>query len=387
MTGAGSGLIVGRYVMGPYGTIERGSVSFEDGFIVEVGGSSAVSAPSNGQLVEADELIVAPGLIDIQINGGFGHDFTNEPGSIWEVGARLPTFGVTSFIPTVVTSTAETRVTMLDVLAKGAPANYRGAMPLGVHFEGPFISPQASGAHDPSLLRLPGDAEPDVARWSRAAGVLMATIAPELDGALDLVRTLVARGVVVSAGHSAATRDQAIAGFEAGVTYATHLFNAMPPLGHREPGLAGAALVDQRVTSGLIADGIHVHPDVINIALNTTWWERLSLVTDATAALGMPLGQFLLGNRLVVLDGTSVRLAEDGRLAGSALAADEALRRFHSFTGCAPEAVIHTMTTVPSKLLALNDRGVLRPGRRADLTLFDVDLSVVATYIAGEKWG
>lgn len=386
MTRPGSALIVGRYVMGPYGTIERGSVSVEDGFIVEVGESSEVSAPSDAELVEADELIVAPGLIDIQINGGFGHDFTNEPESIWEVGARLPTFGVTSFVPTVVTSTAEARVAMLDVLAAGAPADYRGATALGVHFEGPFISPQASGAHDRALLRLPRDADPDVARWSRDAGVLMATIAPELDGALDLVRALAAKGVVVSAGHSAATRDQAVAGFDAGVTYATHLFNAMPPLGHREPGLAGAALVDPRVTSGLIADGIHVHPDVINIAVNSTWSERLSLVTDATAALGMPVGHFVLGGRALVLDGTSVRLAEDGRLAGSALAADEALRRFYSFTGWAPEAVILTMTKVPSKLLGLKDRGELRPGRRADLTLFDVDLNVVGTYIAGERW-
>ena len=212
----------------------------------------------------------------------------------------------------------------------------------------------------------------------------MATIAPELDGAIELIRELVARGVVVSAGHSAASYKQAVAGFDAGITYATHLFNAMPPLGHREPGLVGAALEDPRVIVGLIADGIHVHQAVIRIIAAAVGPARLSLVTDATAALGMDLGGYVLGGRGVVLDGTSVRLAEDGRLAGSALSADQALRGFGSMIGWAAADVLATMTSVPARLLGLADRGHVQVGGRADLTLFTPDLEVVATFVGGQ---
>lgn len=358
------------------------SVVVQDGLITEIGPAGTFDVPMGADDIDAGDLILAPGLVDIQINGGFGHDFTHEPDSIWDVGSRLPEFGVTAFVPTVVTSSAPARESMLRTLADGPPAGYRGAMPLGAHFEGPFISPSRSGAHDPAFLRVPADAEPDVATWTAASGVRMVTLAPELEGALDLTRALVSRGVVVSAGHSAASHDQAVAGFDAGITYTTHLFNAMEELGHREPGLAGAALADARVTVGLIADGIHSHPAVVRLAAAVAR-DRLSLVTDATAAMGMAPGRYMLGGRDVVLDATSVRLASDGRLAGSALTADEALRRFLSMTEWTAADAIATMTSVPARLLKLTDRGGLRVGGRADLALFTPDLEVVATFIGG----
>jgi len=362
------------------------AIAVQDGVISAWNASGNLEAPAGASRIDATGLIVAPGLLDIQINGGFGHDFTHEADSIWEVGARLPQFGVTGFLPTVVTSAADSRDQMLAALAAGPPPGYLGATPFGTHFEGPFISPKASGAHDTSFLRLPVDADPDVAKWSAEAGVRIVTIAPELDGALDLTRQLVGRGVVVSAGHSAADRDQAVAGFDAGMRYATHLFNAMPPLGHREPGLVGAALADPRVTVGLIPDGIHTHPDVVRIAARFAGPGRVSAVTDATAALGMEPGRYLLGGRDVVLDGSSVRLADDGRLAGSALTSDEALRRFVKFSGWLVADALATMTTVPAKLLGLNDRGAIEVGRRADLALFTHDLKVAMTFVAGERW-
>jgi N-acetylglucosamine-6-phosphate deacetylase len=258
---------------------------------------------------------------------------------------------------------------------------------LGLHFEGPFISPERSGAHDREFLALPTTTSPDVESWSAATGVRLVTLAPELAGALELTRALVSRGVVVSAGHSAATRDEAAAGFDAGITYATHLFNAMSALGHRDPGLPGAALADPRVTVGLIPDGIHVHPDVVHIAAEAAGPNRVSVVTDATAGLGMPPGHYVLGGRDVILDGTSVRLSDDARLAGSALTADQALRGFSSASGWPAGDVVATMTEVPARLLSLEDRGVLEVGRRADLVVLTEDLHVVATYIGGEKWG
>ena len=304
---------------------ESDAIVCQDGLIVMIGSLAAMSLPAGVQTVDTAGLIVAPGLIDIQLNGGYGHDFTKDPASIWEVGSKVAASGITSFLPTMVTSAADRRDSMLATLAAGPPPGYFGAMPLGVHFEGPFINSERAGAHDPGFLRLPSQADPDVETWSATSGVRMVTLAPELHGALQLTNSLVARGVVVSAGHSAATREQAVAGFEAGITYATHLFNAMPVLGHREPGLVGAALVDPRVTVGLIPDGIHVDWDVMRMAAAAAGPGRVSLVTDATAGLGMPSGRYVLGGREVVLDETSVRLAGDGRLAGSALSADQAL--------------------------------------------------------------
>ncbi len=364
--------------------VSRCDIVIQDGVITAW--NRGMVAPANAVRVDAEGLIVAPGLLDIQINGGFGHDFTHESGSIWEVGARLPRFGVTGFLPTVVTSGPEARQSMMSALAAGPPDGYVGATPLGTHFEGPFISPEASGAHDPAFLRLPAQADPDVGAWSTESGVRIVTMAPELEGALELTRELVSRGVVVSAGHSAADRDEAIAGFDAGMSYATHLFNAMPPLNHRDPGLVGAALADPRVTVGMIPDGIHSNPDVLRLAANSAGPDRVSLVTDATAALGMEPGRYVLGGRDVVLDGASVRLADDGRLAGSALTGDEALRRFVGYSGWSVPDAVATLTTVPSRLLDLDDRGAIEVGRRADLVLFTQDLRVVMTFIGGERW-
>jgi N-acetylglucosamine-6-phosphate deacetylase len=366
--------------------VANGVVVLEDGVITAIGAAGSVSGPAGALEIDGSGVLICPGLIDIQINGGFGHDFTHESGSIWEVGAKLPQFGVTSFLPTVVTSGSDARRSMMDTLAAGPPEGYAGAIPLGSHFEGPFISPDASGAHDPAFLRVPSQADSDVGTWSKDSGVRIVTLAPELDGALELIASLVARHVLVSAGHSQASRDQAAAAFDAGATYVTHLFNAMSPLDHRQPGLPGAALVDPRVTVGLIADGIHVHPDVIRVAANAAGPGRVSLVTDATAALGMAPGRYMLGGRDVVLDGTSVRLADDSRLAGSALTADEALRHFTEMSGWPAGPTIAAMTSAPARLLKLHDRGVVRVGARADLVLLTHDLEVKATFIGGERW-
>jgi N-acetylglucosamine-6-phosphate deacetylase len=365
---------------------ESEAVVCQDGLITMIGSLASMALPADAVTVEVGDGVLAPGLVDIQLNGGYGHDFTEDPASIWEVGSRLPAHGVTSFVPTVVTSPASSRMQMLDVLAAGPPSGYRGAQPLGVHFEGPFISPQASGAHERGYLRLPAQAESDVASWSRDRGVQIVTLAPELPGALDLTRHLAGRGVVISAGHSTATFEEARAGIEAGITYATHVFNAMSALGHREPGLPGAVLSDPRVTVGLIPDGIHVHPAVVNLVSARVGLNRLSVVTDATAGLGMAPGRYSLGGRDVDVDGTSVRLVDDGRLAGSALTADQALRSLVAMTGWALEDAMRSMTSVPASLLGLDDRGTIRVGARADLTVFTRDLQVVGTYIGGEKW-
>jgi N-acetylglucosamine-6-phosphate deacetylase len=223
-----------------------------------------------------------------------------------------------------------------------------------------------------------------VADWSPDEGVWLVTLAPELPGALEATAALVGRGVVVSAGHSNATFAEAQAGIEAGARYGTHLFNAMPGLHHRQPGLIGALLTDSRVTLGLIPDGIHVHPAVVTLVWHLLGSRRLNLVTDAMAALGMPPGAFPIGDQEVLVDETSARLA-DGTLAGSILSLDAALRNLMSFAGCSLEEALPTITSTPAELLGLsNQRGRLEPGLAADLVLLTHDLKVAMTIANGK---
>src|SRR5262245_47622049 len=196
------------------------------------------------------------GLIDLQVNGAAGHDLTSSPESLWAVGEALAGYGVAAWLPTLVSPGWPIVERARAAFAAGPPAGYRGATVLGWHVEGPFLSPRRHGAHDPAALRAPDVGA--VRDWSPACGIRLVTLAPELPGALPVVDALVAAGVVVSAGHSAATHDEARAGFDAGIRAVTHLFNAMSPLDHRDPGLPGAALADPRVTICLIPDGLHV---------------------------------------------------------------------------------------------------------------------------------
>ena len=289
-------------------------------------------------------------MLDLQVNGAGGFDLTEEPDAVWSVGAALLPFGVTAFLPTLVSPSWATVARAREVLAAGPPEGYTGADPLGWHVEGPFIAPTRSGAHDPARLQLPDVAA--VRDWSPGTGIRIVTLAPELPGALDVVRALAANGVVVSAGHSAATYDEAVAGFDAGIRYVTHLLNAMAPLDHREPGLVGAALMDDRVTIGLIVDGLHVHPAVVALVRRTVGADRLAVVSDALAALGMPPGAYRLAGRDVVVDETSARLPS-GVLAGCVIGLDAAIRNLATFAGIDAAEAARAATTVPARLLGL----------------------------------
>jgi N-acetylglucosamine-6-phosphate deacetylase len=353
------------------------TVAVDSDRIAAIGDAAGNAA---GHVVDLDGLWLVPGLIDLQVNGAAGHDTTDDPGSIWAVGEALAATGVTAFLPTIVTAPEGRIGEALRIVAAGPPAGYRGAAVLGLHLEGPFLSPRRHGAHDPALLR-----DPDLelaADWSPDTGVAMVTIAPELTGALELIRALTARGIVVSIGHSDATLEQARAGIEAGARYATHLFNAMPPLDHRVPGIAAAVLADERVTVGMIPDTIHVHPTVLDLAWRICGPDRFSVVTDAMAALGMPHGTFRLGARDVTVDETGCRLP-DGLLAGSNLRLDDGLRNLAAATGRGVETAVAAATTVPARVLGLTDRGRIAPGARADLTIVTPEFEAVGTIVGG----
>lgn len=362
-------------VLLPEGQFAEATLQIEQGRIAQI---------RRGADPQADMITdgwIAPGLIDLQLNGAFGLDFTADPAAIWDVAAHLPRYGVTSFLPTIITSPPETIAAAQTVLRAGPPPNFRGALPLGLHIEGPFLNPARCGAHLPAHLRLP-DIQA-VADWLPEYGVRLVTLAPELPGALDVICALRERGVVVSAGHSLATYEEAEKGFAAGIAYGTHLFNAMPPPENRAPGLVSALLMNEQVIVGLISDGVHLHPATIALAWRLKGAAKMNLVTDAMAALGMPPGTYRLGDMIVTVDETSARLS-DGRLAGSLLSLDQAVRNLIAFTGCSLGEALATVTTVPAQLLGLTDRGQFVPGAAADLTLLASDLQVAATIIGGQ---
>jgi N-acetylglucosamine-6-phosphate deacetylase len=366
----------GREPEGPFDiTVSHGSIAS----VQPVSATWAGGGPGADVELDGTGLLAAPGFIDLQINGAAGFDLTADPFSTWSVGAVLPRYGVTAFLPTIVTAPRAVTEAALAIIAAGPPAGYAGARALGLHVEGPFLAPARCGAHDPSLLRDPDPAF--VEGWSAEGGVRFVTLAPELPGALDLIRALAGRGVVVAIGHTDATEAQARAAFDAGATAVTHLTNAMSK--DLDSGVAGAALADWRVTVGVIADGLHVEPAIVAAAWRAAGPGRVVLVTDAIAALGMAPGRYPLGSLEAIVDATSARL-DDGRLAGSLLSLDGAVRNVRTFAGASIGEAIGTVTTTPATLLGLEERhGSLAPGAAGDLTLLMPDLSVAATVVDG----
>lgn len=334
------------------------------------------------ELVDCTSQIVAPGFIDLQCNGAAGIDLTREPGRVVEVANVLPQFGVTAFLPTVVTSPATTRhsaIRSMQALRDIADAS-AGAEPLGLHFEGPMISVDHLGAHTRNDVAAVDVDEID--DWVRSGVVALVTLAPESPGAAEAIGRLAAAGIVVSAGHTAMTPEQFATARAAGLRYVTHLFNAMAPFSHRAPGPIGAVLADDDVTVGVICDGIHVDPTAVRLAWRSLGPARMSLVSDASAALGSPYGTFRLGGIEITHDHTGVRTA-DGVLAGSDLALDRAVRNLVAYTGCDLAAALATVTSTPADLLGLRDRGRIAVGARADLTVLTEHGDVVATVVGG----
>ncbi len=331
--------------------------------------------------LDAEGLLLAPGFVDLQCNGAAGIDLAVAPHRLWEVAAALPRWGVTSWLPTIISSPPSVTAAALATLGGGPGDGAVVAQPLGLHLEGPFLSPARRGAHASRHLRHPDPST--AAGWSAATGVAMVTIAPELPGALDLITSLVAREVVVALGHSDASADVAAAAVDRGATMVTHLFNAMAPLHHRAPTLVAQALADERLSAGLIADGLHVDPLVVTAAWRALG-ERLVLVTDAVGALGAPPGRRTIGDGVgtVTIDDRGVRLA-DGTLAGSNLSMDAAVRNLAAWTGCGLERAVAAATTAPARVLGRTALTRVVEGAPADLVLLTPGGEVAATIVGG----
>jgi N-acetylglucosamine-6-phosphate deacetylase len=354
----------------------RGELHIEAGRIAGI-----VLASARGVRRSPDDAVayIAPGFVDLQVNGGFGVEVGEDPEAIRTLAARLPETGVTAFLPTIITSPSGFYPKAIAAFetARDAP----GARPLGLHVEGPFLSPQRHGAHRRDLIE---NADPCVLdRLLERGAVRLVTLAPERPDGPALIERLRQRGILVSLGHTDATYEQFGAGVDAGARMATHLYNAMSPFGHRAPGAIGAALTDDRVTVGLIADGVHAHPASLRLALRAKGARHIVLVSDMMAAAGMPPGAYALGGQRVIVDGTSARLA-DGTLAGSLLTMDQAVRNMVRWTDATPADALRMASIVPAALLGLADHGPIRVGAAANLVLLDDDLRVRVTIINGD---
>lgn len=365
-----------------YEVWEGGTVLLEGGRVAEVG-REALDADETH---EYPECFILPGFVDLQVNGSFGVDVATEPEKLHELSARLVATGTTSYLPTVISAPKELYEKVLPALAsaiKEGPVD--GAEPLGVHLEGPFISVQEGRAH-PAEHIVPPD-EGFLNELLDLGPIRMLTLAPELKGAAELAEVAGRRGVVVSAGHSDAHFGLAYGSFDRRVAGATHLFNAMRLLHHREPGLPGAALAHPRAVSGIIADGQHVHPQTVALALRMLGPDRLYLTTDAIAATGMGPGEYPLATRRTYLDsGRGVPTLSDGTIAGSVLTMDAAFRNALAFTGCTiPEAARMAAATGARFVGEGERKGRMAPGYDADVTVLSPDLTVVAVYKSGAR--
>jgi len=322
--------------------------------------------------------MLLPGLVDIQMNAAFGHDFADPRADVASICRRLPVFGVTGFVPTIVTSAPQIYEPALANLRH--PPTAGESRILGVHIEGPFISPTYRGAHDPAWLRPPSIEE--TSRWLAAGDVRWFTLAPELPGALPLISYLVERGVRVSIGHTDATWDQAAAAADAGATLFTHLFNGMRPFRHRDPGVVGYALASG-LTAGFIGDGKHVAFETLRMVARIKAPDELILITDALAGLGMPPGRYIVAGREYVSDGTLGFLL-DGTLTGSLLPMNLALRNMVESVGLDPAVAVGLATLNPARAMGLEGTiGRVEVGRGADLALLDGDWQVQATITGG----
>jgi len=370
-------LLLRGTIITPSEEIPSGSVLVEDGRVTWVGPGQR-GEPGDVEHLGGEDAIIAPGFIDLQVNGYGGHDAATGVEAVRQIARRLPETGVTGFLPTIITAPLKDAATFPAVAAEAGEADGAGARVLGAHLEGPFLNPQRKGCHDASLMIEP---TPDNVRALLANPCRLITMAPELPGGMEAVRTLARAGIVVSAGHSNATYEQGRAAIDAGVRFGTHLFNAMSPLHHREPGLPGALLSTDQAVTGLIADGHHVHEALLAVTFARKGEDGIALTTDQVAAAGMPPGRYQLGGGEVISDGQTVRRAE-GMLAGSVATMPQLIRIASGLAGSSLRAALAMASLTPARALGL-PLGRIAPGTAADLVVMTRDLQVRATLVAG----
>lgn len=369
-------LVAGSRVVTPDRVLDPGWVELDGRRVAAVGDG----APPRGPDVELAGGWLVPGFVDLHSHGGGGASVIGaDAESVARVVATHLQHGTTTIVASLVSALPEPLAADVSALADLAD----DGVVAGIHLEGPWIAPQFRGAHDAAALRDPDPEEVERLLALGRGHVAMVTLAPEWEHGLDAVRRVTGAGAIAAVGHTAADYARTVAAIEAGASVATHLFNAMRPIHHREPGPIPALLADERVTVELIADGTHVHPAVLDLVRRAT--PRVALVTDAMSAAGGPDGEYRLGDLVVRVAGGVARLAEGGALAGSTLTMDAAVRRAVHEAGMSVAQAAAAAATTPARLLGLTDRGAIAAGARADLCHLDDDLILRRVWRAGTE--
>ncbi len=359
-------------------------IRIEDGTIREILSEAEGGSVARGEIVYEPGAVIAPGYIDLHIHGARGRDFMDGTlESLQQLSKTLARHGTTSFLPTTMSAPDPDIEAALRGFAQHKGQIKDGAVPLGVHMEGPFLNPVCRGTHDARYLK-PANVS-TFRRFREASGnsIRKITLAPEVDEGLALTRIGTALGIQVSIGHSNATVEQAQSAVDAGASHATHTFNAMRPFHQREPGIIGAVLTDSRVFAEVICDGIHVHRTAIRLLLEMKGVDQTVLITDGLSAVDMPDGCYPLGDKTIVVEQGECRDSE-GRLAGSSLTLDRAVRNLVRWFDLPINKALAVASATPARSMNLGRaKGIIAPGADADLVFLDPDLNVVRTMVGG----
>jgi N-acetylglucosamine-6-phosphate deacetylase len=372
--------IINGSVYTPDQVLAPGTILIEEGHITAVGSADTFTVPPEAEVIDAKGEAVVPGFIDVHMHGLMGHDGMG-PG-LAHVIRDLPAFGVTAFLATTLTLPRDETFADLEAMVEGLDAPPPGAKCLGIHLEGPFLSPNRPGMATSDWFE-PLNWESFQAFQQTAKGhIRMLTFAPEVGEGMACIPRLIDAGVVPVIGHSNATFEQVAEAVQLGLSHATHTFNAMRPLHHREPGVVGAVMYFDEIVAELIADGVHVHPAVMAILLRVKGLERVALVSDAAPLAGLPDGEYEWEHKPVFVRGGSCRLA-DGTIAGAHTLLDTGVRNLVKLVGLPLEQALVPATRVPADVLGLR-KGRLAPGHDADIVLLDSELRPALTLVRGE---
>lgn len=371
----------------PQAEINDAGILVRDGVIEEAGPRAGMTLPAGAQEVLATDRTAVPGFVDVHIHGAGGHDVMEGcEQALRAVATTVARHGTTSMVATTVTASTEQTVRSVEGIVRYIAGQHEAgdsrAEVLGIHFEGPFLNKERRGVHPPELLQLPSSETLERFLQAAAGNARILTIAPELLGAAPCIEAAKKSGLVVAMGHTDATYEQARAAIARGTGHAVHVYNAMRPFSHRDPGVIGAVLTSPEVNAELIADGVHVDEGAMKLLLQAKGLDRVILVSDGISATGMPDGKYMLGGFEVTVSGGVCRNAE-GKLAGSTLTLDRALRNIVAL-GIPLAGAIKMVTANPAALLGIEfKKGALRPGADADIVLLDDSLHVTDAWARG----
>lgn len=380
-------IIINGTIITPFHLVSGKAIIVEKGRIREIVNKEELcpATLTGAEVIEGKDKFIAPGYIDMHVHGGGGSDVMDgDYKAINQIAIAHSHFGTTSFLPTTMTMSKDKIIRSLRSICEAVKKGTAGAEILGIHMEGPYINPEKKGAQREDEIKKISIKE--FLEFNQASGNLirLVTIAPEMPGAIDLIKYLYKQGIIASVGHSNATYVQTQAGIKAGLSHVTHTFNAMRGLHHREPGVAGAALASPELTVEVIADGVHIHPIVLKILTKIKEGEKIILITDAMRAAGLKEGTYDLGGQEVIVTKGQARL-KDETLAGSVLTMDKAVKNMVNKIGIQLPNAIQMASYNPAKSIGVDGKkGSLEPGKDADIVILNKNLETELTMVAGK---